>query len=204
MTPAERVNQSSGSAAHTVPFLLSRHAPFRVLPTATAHLCAVPRSTRLLTRVLGSCHCVQTYARRRLLIQWSSSPASVSQRPGRKYPPQPRNRLFSSPMTAARLRPLSRAVSFRTFLRNLRRLSAWMPVRVFPMKRVIRKSPAGGRRRSLWGFLRGARDSAEPLPEEVLDKLLDKEGMTFLRSIMETRLEVADVREEDRTDDKVD
>jgi len=72
------------------------------------------------------------------------------------------------------------------------------------MKRVIRKSPAGGRRRSLWRILRGARDSAEPLPEEVLDKLLDKEGMTFLRSIMETRLEVADVREEVRTDDKVD
>jgi len=32
MTPAERVNQSSGSAAHTVPFLLSRQAPLRVLP----------------------------------------------------------------------------------------------------------------------------------------------------------------------------
>ena len=27
MTPAERVNPSSGSAAHTIPFLLSRHAP---------------------------------------------------------------------------------------------------------------------------------------------------------------------------------
>ena len=53
MTPAERVNQSSGSAAHTVPFLLSRHAPLRVLPTATAHFRAVPRSMRLLTRVLG-------------------------------------------------------------------------------------------------------------------------------------------------------
>jgi hypothetical protein len=28
--------------------LLSRQAPLRVLPTATAHLRAVPRSTRLL------------------------------------------------------------------------------------------------------------------------------------------------------------
>jgi len=27
MTPAERVNKSSGSAAHTVPFLMSRQAP---------------------------------------------------------------------------------------------------------------------------------------------------------------------------------
>ena len=33
------------------------------LSTATAHPRAVPRSMRLLTRVLGSFHCVQTYAR---------------------------------------------------------------------------------------------------------------------------------------------
>ena len=59
MTPAERVNQSSGSAAHTVPFLLSRQAPLRVLPTATAQFRATPRSARLRTRVLGSFHCVQ-------------------------------------------------------------------------------------------------------------------------------------------------
>mgnify|MGYP000848481774 CR=1 FL=1 len=139
MTPAERVNQSSGSAAHTVPFLLSRHAPLRVLPTAAAQCRATPRSVRFLIRVLGSFHCAQTYARRRRLIQWSSSPASVPQRPGRKYPPQPRNRLFSSPTTASRLRPLPRAVSSRTRLRSRRRLSACTPVRVFPMKRVIRK-----------------------------------------------------------------
>ena len=89
MTPAERVNQSSGSAAHTVPFLLSRQAPLRVLPTAIAQFRAVPRSTRLLTRVLGSFHCVQTYARRRRLIQWSSVPASVSQGRGGSIRPSP-------------------------------------------------------------------------------------------------------------------
>ena len=72
MTSAERVNQSSGSAAHTVPFLLSRHAPFRVLPTAIAHLWATPRSSGMRLLVRGNFHRVQRYARRRLLIQWSS------------------------------------------------------------------------------------------------------------------------------------
>ena len=81
----------------------------------------------------------QTYARRRRRIQWSSSFASVLRRPGRKYPAQPRSRLLSSPTIFARLTPLSRAVISRTFFLNRLMLSGCIPVRVFPMKRVIRK-----------------------------------------------------------------
>jgi len=57
ITPAERVNQLSGSAAHTVPFRLKRHGPLRVLPTAIAQRRATPRAMRFRTRVRGSCHC---------------------------------------------------------------------------------------------------------------------------------------------------
>ena len=129
----------SGRAAHSVPFLLSRHSPLRVLPTIIAHLWWIPQALRFLTLVRGSRHCFQTYARRRRLIQWSNSLARVRESPGAKYVAQPRRNSLSSPTIWDRLRPRFRAVSSRTRSRKRRRLFPWMPMRVWPMNRVMRK-----------------------------------------------------------------
>ena len=53
MTPAERVNQSSGSAAHTVPFLLSHGLPAELFSSLTDSL-SLPVMKRLSERLTRS------------------------------------------------------------------------------------------------------------------------------------------------------